>query len=334
MAHENDRLGALLSDPRIAPIAPYAIRERNLREEPLWDMTLAQLRDEQFFTGEIGSGIDRLYRAADSGSWFFPLYSDAECAQDPARTGVNVVWFPSDQPGADGRPYILLVPGGGFVNVWSLTEGWPIAEQFNRLGYHVFILTYQVQAAEKLLEKNMLDFARALRLIRENGARFHVQPDRYITCGFSAGGYLVCLWNTGKGYAAHELPRPQATFPIYPVTTLKPEIRYGAASVEEALRLYGCPVEEAAQTDYEITEHVEGFPPCAIFLAAEDELVNPENSKLLAKALEARGIPCHLEIGPEGGHGFADGSGMCMAGWTQRAIRWYESLKQREEYGE
>ena len=27
------------------------------------------------------------------------------------------------------------------------------------------------------------------------------------------------------------------------------------------------------------------------------------------------------------GHGFADGTGMCMAGWTERAVRWYEELK-------
>ena len=47
---------------------------------------------------------------------------------------------------------------------------------------------------------------------------------------------------------------------------------------------------------------------------------------MLARALEALEIPCRLEIGPEGGHGFADGSGTCMAGWTERAIRWFESL--------
>ena len=41
---------------------------------------------------------------------------------------------------------------------------------------------------------------------------------------------------------------------------------------------------------------------------------------------EALSIPCRLEIGPEGGHGFADGSGMCMAGWTRRAVEWYEAL--------
>ena len=326
MAHEQDTLGTLLSDPRIAPIANDAIRNRALRAEPLWNMTLSQLKREHSFTGEIARGIDRLYRAADTGTWYFPLYSEAERAEDASRKGVSVVWFPSDAPGADDNPYILLVPGGGFVNVWNLTEGWPIAEQFNRLGYHVFILTYQVDGDRALLEKNMQDFTRALEFIRQNAGRFHLQGDRYITCGFSAGGYLVCLWNTQMGYPAHGLPRPKAVFPIYPVTTLKPEIRYGSDDPADATRLYGCSIEEAARTFYEIPEHVEGFPPCAIFLAAGDELVNPQNSILLAQALEGRGIPCRLEIGPTGGHGFADGSGMCMAGWTERAIRWYESL--------
>ena len=66
---------------------------------------------------------------------------------------------------------------------------------------------------------------------------------------------------------------------------------------------------------------------CALFLASDDGLVSPDNSKALAKALEEHQIPCRLEIGPEGGHGFADGSGMCMAGWTERAVRWFDSLK-------
>ena len=33
MAYENETLGALLSDPRIAPIAAEAIRNRNMKEE-------------------------------------------------------------------------------------------------------------------------------------------------------------------------------------------------------------------------------------------------------------------------------------------------------------
>ena len=327
MAFDNVTLGALLSDPRIAPVAADAIRGRDLRADPLWDMTLAQLRDRQFLTGEIGRGFERLYRAADTGAWLFPLYDGDECAADPARKGVSLVWFPSDAPGADDRPFLLVVPGGGFVNVWNLTEGWPIAEQFNRLGYHAFILTYQVEGEKNLLAKDLEDVARALRLIRDSAARFHVNADRYVTCGFSAGGYLVCLWNTKLGYPAHGLPKPAACFPIYPVTSLKEGIRYVSPDLAESIRLYGCPIEQAARMEYEIPDHAEGFPPSAIFLAAGDELVSPENSRALAAALDRLGIPCRLEIGPTGGHGFADGTGMCMAGWTARAARWLESLE-------
>ncbi len=326
MTLEYKILGDLLSDPLIREVARDAVRNRDLRQEELWNKTLAQLREERFFSGEIGAGIRRLYRAAEAGDWYFPLYSPEECEEDPARRGVSLVRFSADAPEADERPWILLVPGGGFVNVWNLTEGWPIAEQFNRYGYHVFILTYQVDGQEKLLEKNMEDFARAVRFVGEHADRFRVRAERYITCGFSAGGYLVCLWNTRKGYPLHGLPKPQACFPVYPVVTLKKGIRYGSEDPAESIRLYGCPLEEAAQTEYEIPEHAEGFPPCAIFLAAGDDLVDPENSRMLARALEALKIPCRLEIGPEGGHGFADGSGMCMEGWTQRAVRWYESL--------
>ena len=45
--------------------------------------------------------------------------------------------------------------------------------------------------------------------------------ERYIVCGFSAGGNLTALWGTkNHGYAAYGLPKPEALFPIYPVTDL------------------------------------------------------------------------------------------------------------------
>jgi acetyl esterase/lipase len=326
MEYEKCTLGSLLGDPRIRQIAKEAIRRRDLEAEPVWNMTLADVRAQDVFSGDIACGMKRLFEAADTGDWYYPLYSEAECAQNKAKEGVSLVWFPSSAPEADQRPFILLVPGGGFVNVWNLTEGWPIAAQYNHLGYHVFILTYQVDAEKNLLQQEMGDFARALKLIREKEEHFHVNSDKYITCGFSAGGYLICLWNTGMGYAAYGIPKPQATFPVYPVVTLRRDIRYGETDPASCIRLYGSPLEEAAKKEYEILDHVEGFPPAAIFLAAKDELVNPENSKLLAAALEAKQIPCRLEIGPEGGHGFADGSGMCMEGWTKRAIQWFEAL--------
>ena len=319
-------LGELLSDPRIEKIAPDAIRKRDLSKEPLWNKTLREIRDH-FFRSDIAKGMNRLYAAADTGEWYYPLYTEAECAENPDRTGVSLVWLPSAKDGADERPFILLVPGGGFVNVWNLTEGWPVAAQFNELGYHVFILTYQVDGDGGLLEKNMEDFARALRFIGRHENKFHVHGGRYITCGFSAGGYLICLWNTKKGFIRFDLPRPEACFPVYPGTSMKIDEDEEETDPEDMLALYGCGYEEAAASEYEIPEHAEHFPPSAIFLAADDELVDPKHSRMLASALDQHHIPCRLEIGPSGGHGFADGTGMCMDGWPERAVRWYESLK-------
>ena len=318
-------LGQLLSDPRIARIATDAIRKRDLSAETLWEKTLPEIR-AGFFRSDIARGMDRLYAAAETGKWYYPLYTEAECAENPEREGVNMVWFPSEKPEADERPFILLVPGGGFVNVWNLTEGWPVAAQFNDLGYHVFILTYHVDCDERLLEKDMEDFSRALRLIRDREQVFHVRSGQYITCGFSAGGYLICLWNTNKGFIQYGLPKPQACIPVYPGTSLKADDDE-EMDPEDAISLYGCSVAEAKNSEYEIPEHAEHFPPAAIFLTADDELVDPKHSRMLASALDRLNIPCRLEIGPEGGHGFADGTDMCMSGWTERAVRWIEKLK-------
>ena len=322
MADMNKTLGEILSDPRIRAIAPDAIRDMDLTKDPMWNKPLRQLRAEGF-GGELAEGFDRLFAAAQTGQWYYPLYTDEECAAEPEHRGASLVWLPSQDPAAAQRPWILLVPGGGFVNVWNLTEGWPVAAQFNRLGYSVGILTYRVDGEEALLRKEMADFARAIRFVREHGEALGHPGTRYLSCGFSAGGYLVCLWNVAEmGYGRHGLPRPEATFPIYPVVTWKESIRYDPGF---ARRLFDCEPEAVGTSAYEIPEHAEGFPPCAIFLAAGDELVDPENSRMLAAALERLNIPCRLEIGPEGGHGFADGTGMCMAGWTERAVRWYET---------
>ena len=333
MAYEDSTLGSLLSAPEISPVAKDAIRNRDLSREDLWNKTLRQLREEHIFSGEIGRGMDRLYRAARTGDWYYPLYTGEACEKDETCRGVSLVWFPSDAPEADEKPFVLLVPGGGFVNVWNLTEGWPVAEQFNRRGYHVFILTYRVDGETGLLAKNMEDIAAALQMIREKEAHFHVHSDRYITCGFSAGGYLICLWNTELGYPAFRLPKPRASFPVYPVVSLKLDASGDSPDtdteedIREDQRLYDCSLWDAMKTAYEIPEHAEGFPPCALFLAADDGLVSPEHSRMLARKLEALRIPCRLEIGPSGGHGFADGSGMCMDGWIGRAAGWVESLE-------
>lgn len=324
---KNRTLQSLLEDPRIAQIAPDAIRNRDLSKEAFYHWTLQEIADKMGWRC-LERSFKRLFKAAE-GTYYYPLYSDAECAQAPAKKGTNIVYLPCDDPSADEKPFILLVPGGGFVNVWNLTEGWPVAQLFNELGYHVFVLTYQV-GVEAAAVRAMGDFARVMELIAAHKDEFRVNPARYITCGFSAGGYLVCLWNTAAGHAAYNLPKPRACFPIYPCTS------YRLMNVEEwddetdkdafARSGVGCTMQEACNSCFEIPLQAKDFPPTAVFATAEDDLVDPEHSRCLAQALDEAGVPCRLEIGPTGGHGFADGIGMCMEGWPERAIRWYENM--------
>lgn len=322
-------LGSLLEDPLISQIAPDAIRGRDLKPEEFYNWTLRKISDEMHWSN-LERGFTRLLEAAKRGQYYYSLYSAEECEKEPSRCGVNLVRLPSDDPAADNRPYILIVPGGGFVNVWNLTEGWPVAQHFNARGYHAFILTYQIQVNASAA-RAMDDAARAVELIRRHSAEFCVDPDKYITCGFSAGGYIVCLWNTEKGYAAYGLPKPQACFPVYPVTSyrLMNESMEGSQQEKDdfARSASGCSMDETINSCFEIPEHVGGFPETALFLAAGDELVPPEHSKKLAAALDAAKIPCRLEIGETGGHGFSDGTGMCMEGWPERAIDWFEEIK-------
>lgn len=322
-------LRSLLEDPRIAPIAPDAISKWDLTQEEFYHWTLQEIADRMGWQ-VLERGFTSLFQAAGKPNWYTKLYSPEERRDTPAKESASLVYFPSDDPAADGRPFLLLVPGGGFVNVWNLTEGWPVARHFNQRGYHVFILTYQV-GVESAAVRAMADTARAMEIIAARKDEFHVDPSRYMTCGFSAGGYIVCLWNTEAGYPAFQLPKPQACFPIYPVTSYRlmdaEEWDEGEDKDAFARSGVGCTMQEACNSCFEIPQHVQGFPPTALFLAAEDELVDPEHSRLLAKALEEAGIPCRLEIGATGGHGFADGTGMCMEGWPERAIDWFEQVK-------
>ncbi len=316
-------LSSLLSDQRIACIAKDAIRGMDLAKDPKWNKTLEEIKKEDFAC-DLQEGFTRLFSAFDGGNAFFPLYTEDEVKQHGDGQNAHLVFFASADKGAKDRPFILLVPGGGFVNVWNLTEGWPVAAAFNRLGYHVFILTYRVGGNVPPVNREMDDFARALEVIGRNAEGLGVNAGRYITCGFSAGGYLVCLWNTPlHGFKAYGLPAPGGCIPIYPLTSWKLG-REEPDYIDFSVQAIG---KDADIATYEVPDNASLFPPTYIAVSENDELVDPDNSRLLISALKAQGIPCFLDIREGGWHGFADGEGMNQAGWTGRAVAWLEKQK-------
>lgn len=66
-------------------------------------------------------------------------------------------------------------------------EGFPIAQELNRLGYAAFVLQYRTgEYAQQPAPQE--DIARAVQFILDHGDEFQVDTDSYAVMGFSAGG--------------------------------------------------------------------------------------------------------------------------------------------------
>lgn len=207
------------------------------------------------------------------------------------------------------RPCMLVVPGGGYFLV-SPTEAEIVALRFYKEGYNAFVCTYTTNPlnAVPLKKQPMKDLSRAIRYIRKNASEFHIDPNKVIVCGFSAGGHLcgsVCVHyddieDPNPIYSAIS-NRPDAAILSYPVIT----------SGEKAHRdsfcfLLGADATQAELNYMSLEKHVtKNTPPCFIWHTATDELVPVENSFLFAESCKDNGVPFALHIFSDGPHGLS-----------------------------
>lgn len=198
------------------------------------------------------------------------------------------------------RPAMLVVPGGGYAIV-SPTEGEIVAKRFFEAGYQAFVLTYttNVFKLEPLHRQPLEDISRAVRCIRKNAEEWHVQSDRIVCCGFSAGAHLVgSLAVHYKEQEAEQEPwkgisnRPDAVILCYPVITS------GEKAHRESFEfLLGQDASEKQLAWASLENHVTAdTPPAFLWHTITDELVPVENSILYAKACHKAGVSCELHL--------------------------------------
>lgn len=87
------------------------------------------------------------------------------------------------------RPAVLICPGGGYQRT-SDREAEAVAVQMNAMGFQAFVLYYTCAPAA-VFPRPQLEAAKAVMTIRENANKWHVNPDKVIVLGFSAGGHLA-----------------------------------------------------------------------------------------------------------------------------------------------
>ena len=86
------------------------------------------------------------------------------------------------------RPVIVICPGGGYA-MTSDREAEPIAMQYLASGCHAVILRYSVAPARYPLA--LMQLAKTVLYLRKHADKLHIDTNRIILQGFSAGAHLV-----------------------------------------------------------------------------------------------------------------------------------------------
>ena len=225
------------------------------------------------------------------------------------------------------RPAIVICPGGAY-GMTSDREAEAIAVRFMGMGYHAVVLRYSVAPARYPVALRQL--AKTVALLRKNSEKWHIEKDKIIVSGFSAGGHLAAslgvFWNTEELAKITEMDnqmiRPDGMILNYPVITS------GEFGHEERDRYEE--LKDQMSLEFQVTEDT---PKTFIWHTFEDQTVLLDNTLLFVQALYKKGIPVEYHVFPQGPHGLGlaneltaneNGRGIVRAcePWSELAGKW------------
>lgn len=208
---------------------------------------------------------------------------------------------------------MLICPGGGYRNLALDKEGYKLAEWFNEKGMTAFVLKYRLNNQSLTAYKfpaQLNDAQRAMRWIRANAAKYHLDSTKIGVMGFSAGGHLASMLSTHFDSSYYILKdkldsisaRPDFSILIYPVITLNSEYTHaGSRTNLLGAKEYSVQIADFLSSDKQVTSNT---PPTFLVHASDDKVVPPQNSILYYLALKYFNIAAELHIYEKGGHGF------------------------------
>ena len=204
---------------------------------------------------------------------------------------------------------ILVIPGGGYGCVCSDREGEPIALAFASRGVNAFVLNYHTGNGQNY-PTQLLDAARAVAYIKENAAKYHIDPDRVFVVGFSAGGHLAgsvaTMYEEAEDLLGYERKsvRPHGVIMAYPVVSAYSPTHNG--SFVNLLGKDFALITDSERERFSIEKRVSAStPPAFIWHTAEDKTVPIHGSLNLIKAYLDAGVAVEAHVYPYGPHGLA-----------------------------
>lgn len=259
---------------------------------------------------------------------------------DPADERVFLESYALSDRNIAERDAILIIPGGAYSGV-SEREGMYTALAFLGKGINTFVLTYSV-GEHAVYPRQLIDACRALKYIKENAEKYHINPKRIFALGYSAGGHLLGTLATLHSIGERELGLPEDYLKLrgaifgYPVVTA-----YGETHKRSFENLLKKPFGSITDEEKEILSIEKNItadtPPAFIWHTSEDRGVPINGSLKLCQAYFDAGQPVELHIFPYGPHGIALGTEYTAYSgarqiqpraeiWVDEAFKWIKGL--------
>ncbi|EXA33964.1 hypothetical protein FOVG_14828 [Fusarium oxysporum f. sp. pisi HDV247] len=197
---------------------------------------------------------------------------------------------------------ILILGGGGYVQLMVGREGVAVAKWLNSLGFYAFVLVHRFPNSETGAQAPLDDGRRALKIMSESG----LAPKGISICGLSSGGHLgaALLAEYPQVWTSPDPEIPQIEFAV---------LGYGPISTNAAGRTIienkpPLPPKEkqelydVVQPDVQLRSPA---PPVFIVYSNNDPVVPVVNAYRLAEGFTKGGAPIELHIFADAPHGFA-----------------------------
>ncbi|MEO6550484.1 MAG: alpha/beta hydrolase [Ferruginibacter sp.] len=221
---------------------------------------------------------------------------------------------------------VVICPGGSYAVLVYQGEGITMAKELAKNGIACFILKYRLPDDSIMLDKSigpLQDAQQAIKLVRENAAKWGVDVNKIGIMGFSAGGHLATTEATHfeKAYIQNTNNtslRPDFQVLVYPVISMQDNLTHadsrknllGKNPSKEIMNLFS--------NEMQVTKN---SPPAYLTHAADDNVVDVDNSIAYFEKLRHNKVDVEMHVYPKGGHGFI----FRHPGWMEPLLQWMKN---------
>ena len=225
---------------------------------------------------------------------------------------------------------VVICPGGGYAVVVYQAEGIRTAKEFAEKGVAAFVLKYRLPSDSTMIDKSLgplQDAQQAIKVVRENAAKWGIDTNKVGIMGFSAGGHLASTEATHYRKSVIENKdntnlRPDFQILVYPVISMEDSLTHLGSRTE----LLGENPPQKLKDEFSNELHVDRNSPIAyITQAGDDKTVDVDNSIVYYEALRHHGVAAELHLYPHGGHGFV--LRLKTADWMAPIFKWMKNSK-------